>query len=282
MIEVVVLFLFAFAWIIFAVFEDLKNREIANWLNYSLVIFVLVFRFFYSLFEMNDFSFFYNGVLGYLIFFILGNLFYYGNMFAGGDAKLFMSLGAVLPISTNFFYNLELLLIFVCLFLIVGAVYGLIISLFFGMKYFSKLKLECKKQFILNKKIVFFSTLFSILFLILGFKHYLFLYFGLLIFILPYLYIYVKSVDESCMVKKVKPSKLTEGDWLYKDVKVGNKIIRATWDGLNEKDIKLLKKKKFVLVRYGVQFAPVFLISFILFCLMYFFDLFELFILFIE
>jgi hypothetical protein len=30
MIEVVVLFLFAFAWIIFAVFEDLKNREIAN------------------------------------------------------------------------------------------------------------------------------------------------------------------------------------------------------------------------------------------------------------
>jgi hypothetical protein len=66
------------------------------------------------------------------------------------------------------------------------------------------------------------------------------------------------------MVRKIKTDKLTLGDWLYKDVKVGKKVVKATWDGLTEKDLKLLKKKKFVYIRYGVQFTPVFLISFIL------------------
>jgi prepilin signal peptidase PulO-like enzyme (type II secretory pathway) len=95
-------------------------------------------------------------------------------------------------------------------------------------------------------------------------------YMAILLFIFPYLYLYVKSVDESSMVRKVKTSKLTVGDWLYKDVKVGKKLIKANWDGLLEEDIKLLRKnKKEVLVRYGIQFAPVFLISYLIYFLFF-------------
>ncbi len=264
MFEIIFLFCLGLVWIVFATFEDLRTSEIANWLNFSLIIFALGFRFFYSLFSVEGFGFFYQGLIGVGIFFILSNLFYYGKMYAGGDSRLMMALGAILPFYSNFQDNLQVFLLFLILFLVVGGIYGLVFSAYLGIKNFSKLKKEFSVQLKKQKKIVIALLFLACVFLVLGFFQKVFFYWGLVWFILPYFYIYVKSVDECCMVKKVLISKLTVGDWLYKDEKVGNKTIKATWDGLSEKDIKLLKKKKFVLVRYGIRFAPVFLISFVL------------------
>jgi hypothetical protein len=92
------------------------------------------------------------------------------------------------------------------------------------------------------------------------------IFLGILIFVLPYLYLYAKSVDESSMVKSLKTSGLREGDWLYRDVRIGKKTIRASWDGLKRREITLLRKhKKRVRIREGVAFTPTFLISFVLF-----------------
>ncbi|MBU2053223.1 MAG: prepilin peptidase [Nanoarchaeota archaeon] len=102
MYGVIFLIVLGFVWIIFASVQDLKNKEVANWLNFSLIIFALGFRFFYSLFYRGGFSFFYQGLIGLGIFFVLGNLLYYGRMFAGGDAKLMIAMGAVLPFSESF------------------------------------------------------------------------------------------------------------------------------------------------------------------------------------
>ena len=63
MFEVIFLGILALVWIVFATIQDIKSREIANWLNFSLIIFALGFRFFYSLFELNDFNFLYQGLL---------------------------------------------------------------------------------------------------------------------------------------------------------------------------------------------------------------------------
>lgn len=267
MFEVVFLFSLAVIWIVFATVQDLRSREIANWLNFSLVVFALGFRLFYSLFEMGDFSFFYQGLIGYGIFFALGNLFYYTRMFAGGDAKLLMALGAILPVSNLFMDNLRVFFVFLFLFLIVGAFYGFVVTIISGFRNLSRLKKELVIQFQKRKRMVFWLSFVGSLFLLMSFFWSEFFYLGLIAFILPYFYLYVKSVDEACMVRKVSPSKLTVGDWLYEDVEVGKKVVLATWDGLTEEDLKLLSKKKFVLVRYGIQFAPVFLISFILFWL---------------
>lgn len=271
MFEVTFLFTLAVIWIIFATVQDLRSREIANWLNFSLVIFALGFRLFYSLFELNDFSFFYQGLIGYGIFFALGNLFYYTRMFAGGDAKLFIALGAILPISNLFMDNLRVFFVFLLLFLMVGAVYGFVMTFINGIRNFPRLRKEFIFQFSQRKRMVLWFSFVAFLFLIMSFFYIDFFYFGLFSFILPYFYLYVKSVDEACMVRKVKPVNLTIGDWLYEDVRVGNKIVPATWDGLTEAELNLLSKKKFVLVRYGIQFAPVFLISFILFWLAFVF-----------
>jgi len=49
--------------------------------------------------------------------------------------------------------------------------------------------------------------------------------------------LYAKSVEEVCMIRKIKTKYLTEGDWLYNDLKVGNKTIKASWDGLGKKKL---------------------------------------------
>jgi len=265
MYEIIFLIVLALVWIIFASVQDLKKREVANWLNFSLIIFALGFRFFYSLFSRGDFAFFYQGLIGLGIFFIIGNLFYYGRMFAGGDAKLMIALGAVLPFSESFFVNLNIFFLFIFIFFFVGAFYGLGISLFLGLRNFKKLKEEFFRQFNKNKKLIYFPMIFGIILMLFGFIESLLLFLGILLFVIPYFYLCAKSIDEVCMIKKVKTKNLTEGDWLYRNVRVKGKIIKKSWNGLSKNDVKLLKKhKKKVVIRQGIPFVPVFLISFLI------------------
>ncbi|MDP3965974.1 MAG: prepilin peptidase [archaeon] len=275
MIEFIFLFGIGFAWILYAAVSDIRTREIPNWLNFSLILFALSFRFFYSLFNLGDFSFFYQGLIGLLIFFILGKILYYGRMFAGGDEKLMIALGAVLPVFSNFSDNLRVFLIFFLLFFFVGAVYGIFGSLFISVKNKGLFKKGFKKLFRENKRFVALSIVLGITSLIMGFFLFPFFYLGLFLFIFPYFYLFIKSVDEFCMVKEVPISTVTPGDWLYRDVKVGNKTVRATWDGLSEEDIKLLRKKRKIKIRFGLVFAPVFLISFALLGLFLKYDLID-------
>ena len=264
MYEVIFLWVLALVWIIFAVFQDLKTREIANWISFSLIIFALGFRFFYSLFS-NDFSFFYQGIIGLGIFFVLGNLFYYGKIFAGGDAKLMIALGTILPIYPAFSSNLQIFFSFLLIFLITGFVYILISSIILSIKNFKNFKKEFARQLKKNKKIMIAVFIIGLIFLLLSFFSDLALITGG-VFIFSYLlYLYSKVVDESCMVREIRAEHLREGDWLYSDLKIGNKIIKANWDGLTLGDIKRIRKKfKKIKIRQGIPFSPNFLISIVI------------------
>lgn len=265
MYEVIFLWVLALVFIIFAVVQDVKTKEIANWLNFSLIIFALGFRFFYSLFSGDNFSFFINGLIGFAIFFILGNLFYYSHLFAGGDAKLMIALGTILPISSRFFSNLQIFINFLLLFLLSGFIYTIFSSFILVVKNFKKFKKEFAKQIREKKKLAYIFICFSIVLLLLGFVEILFFFFGIIFFISFYLYIYSKAIDESCMVKFILTKKLREGDWLYSNVKVGKKIIKSKWDGLSSNEIREIKRHyKSVKIREGIVFSPVFLIAFIL------------------
>lgn len=263
--EVIFLICLAIVWMIAASVQDLKEREVANWLNFSLIIFALGFRFFWSLFEADGFGFFYQGLIGFGIFLVIGNLFYYAHLFAGGDAKLMIALGSVLPFSSDLGINVRIFMWFLLIFLFAGAAYGFIWSASLAIKYSKGFKKEFGRLFGKNKKMVYGILVFGLVLMVLGFVEQLFLIFGIFVFVLPYFYIYAKAVDECCMIKKVKVGDLVEGDWLYRDVKVGTKVIKAKWDGLNKKQIGLLRKnKKDVLVRQGIAFVPVFLIAFLI------------------
>jgi len=263
--ELIFLFILALIWIIFATIQDIRKKEIANWINFSLIIFALGFRLFYSLFS-GDHNFLIQGLIGFGIFLILGNLFYYLHVFAGGDCKLMISLGAILPIFDNIWNNLELFLFFIGIFLIIGFAYNLFFIIYLSIKNFKPFSKKFKILFKENKKYLVSITLISLIFLILGFITYLSILFAVYLLFLSYLIIFVKSVDESCMIKKVNPFNLTEGDWLYKEIRIGRKLIKAKWGGLTKEEILIIQKnKKQILIRRGIAFAPVFLISYILF-----------------
>jgi len=265
MYEVMFLFLLGLVWIVFASVEDIRTREVANWICFSLAVFALGFRFFFGLFEGN-FSLFYQGLIGLVIFIILGNLLYYSRMFAGGDAKLMMALGAVLGVSTSFIENLKTYFLFLFLFLLTGAVYGLVMTFIVSFRNFKKFKKGFSKVFKEKKKIFFLFMFLGIAFVLFGFFEKMFFTLGVVIFAFSYLYIYAKAVDDFCMIKKIKVGELTEGDWLYKAVKVGNKKIEPIWDGVNKKEINLIKKyHKEIWIKYGIVFIPVFLIAYLIF-----------------
>ena len=265
MLKVIFLVVLALVWIIFASVQDLKKREVANWVSFSLIIFALAFRFFYSLFfsANQGFAFFYQGLIGLGIFIVLGNLFYYGKIFAGGDAKLMMAMGAILPFSESFYINLKIFILFFFVFFFVGAFYGFIISIILSLKNFKKFRKEFSKQITKNKKRVYSLLAVGIIFMMLGFIEGILFIIGIFIFILPYFYVYAKSVEESCMVKEIKTSQLEEGDWLYHGLKIGRKFIKSSWDGVSKEEIKMIKKKyKEIKIKQGIPFIPVFLISF--------------------
>ena len=274
MYEVIFLWALALVYIIFAVIQDFKTREIANWLTFSLIIFALGFRLFYSMFSNDGFQFLFSGLIGLGIFFVLGNLLYYVKFFAGGDAKLMISLGTILPIFPILSSNIQSFFDFFLIFLIAGFLYILGSSIYFGIKNFKQFKKEFARQLKKNKRLMFAVLSLSIIMEILGFLQPIFFIVGILIFFTSNLFLYTKSVDEACMVKKVKTKDLQEGDWLYSNVKIGKENIKAKWEGLSKKEIRELRKKVLqTKIRQGIPFCLVFLISFVVFVLMNIFNI---------
>lgn len=245
-------------WTIFAVVCDLKKREVPNWLNFSLVGFGLAYRAFYSLF-VNDARFFVYGLIGFGIFFALAYGFYYAKAFAGGDAKLLMGFGVILPYD-NFFSLFYFGVVFLFSLFFLGAIYSLVYSISVVIKreerFFGEFKKGLKGMYALLFVILilfvlslFFDSFYSLF--VLGF------------FVLSVLYVYLKALDK-CMVVNVSYEKLQEGDWIIGDIKVGGQIVKKSVHGLGKKDIELLRRyKKSVDVKEGIPFTPAFLLALI-------------------
>jgi len=252
------LFVLALIFTIFAVVVDMKKREVPNWLNFSLIAFALSYRAFYSL-STKDANFFITGLIGFASFFILAHVFYYSKIFAGGDAKLLMGFGIILPYSTLselFFSGI----LFIFLLFLLGALYGLFYSIYIVIKNKNKFKKEFKKKLSKNKSLIILFVLLALLSLFpLNFS--LWPPIPIFLVIIPFLYIYIKSLD-ICMIKLLPPEALQEGDWLEKDIKLKNKIIKKSVHGLSLQKIALLKKyKKKALIKEGIPFTPAFLLS---------------------
>ncbi|MFH1500327.1 MAG: A24 family peptidase [archaeon] len=260
------LIVIAAIWIIAASISDIRKREVPNWINFSLIAVGLAYRVLFSLIN-NDFNFFLQGVLGMAIFVGLGYAFYYGRVFAGGDAKLLMALGPILPFSEMFKVNVGIFLIFVFLLLLSGSFYGIIFSFFISFRNRKKFVKEFKRNFKKNKPMFYVFLVIAITAFAAAFylNEALIFLLGAVILLFPVLFIYARSIEESSMIKSVEARKLVEGDWLYKQVKIGKKTIKPSWQGLSLQEIKLLRKaKKKVLVKEGIPFVPSFLIAFLL------------------
>ena len=159
------MYFLAFFAVLFAVVQDLRTREISNWVTFSLIGFVLAYRAFYSIYS-DDVMFFFYGLIGIVLFTGLGYLFYYSKVFAGGDAKLLFGIGGIFPYYSFYdyiYYGLG----FVLTLFAFGVVYTLIYSLFLVGKNYSSFRKSFFEHFHKVKFYFILSLLFAILFYVL-------------------------------------------------------------------------------------------------------------------
>ena len=263
--------------LIIASLIDFKTKEVPDWLNFSLIAIALGIRLMYAI-VYSEWSYFLYGLLGFGAMFVLGMFIFYTKQWGGGDTKLLMGLGAVFGTKPFFVGNVSLLSMdipFLAVLLInllfVGAIYGLVWSVYL----FVKNRKEVIKEFrvLMRKKIrmlvshtligVVLLLLFSFDRLILTFLPivavYLFLAIAVFFIFYPYLYLTVKSIEIVGMLKWIPPSRLVEGDWVAKEVKYKGKVLCSPKDlGLEKYQIEALKKAKIkkVLIKDGIAFVP--------------------------
>jgi len=249
-------------WLFAAAITDIKKREVSDWLSFSLVS-IGIFSALLTSVISNNYNLLLWSAIFFAIFIIIANAFYYLKLFGGGDAKLLIALGPILPqLSFNSILNLPSALTFLLNCTFIGALYGMIWSLCLAIIH--------KKQFKENISKLKFPVLpfivLPVLAVILLFVYpstYLLITLILLI-LFPFLYIFTKAVENVALIKNIKTEKLTEGDWLAHPVKIKGRVISAKL-GLTKKDIEFLKKhKKEIAVKEGIPFVPVFLLAFIL------------------
>ncbi len=255
------LFGLAFLWTIFAVVQDLKTREVANWLTFSLIAFAFAYRAFYAVF-VRDYQFFLLGLIGFFAFVLVSYGLYYGKVFAGGDAKLLMGYGAILPYSQYgglFFLSMG----FLILLLMIGAVYSLAFSAFVIVPRHGARFRRAFSEWWNSYRGVMISSIGLFLFFVVMSFYYFFAVPFVFLAIVPLTYAYTKAV-EVCMIKRVGASRLQEGDWLVNDVRIGEMVIKKSVHGLSREEIAILRKTgRAVVIKEGVPFVPTFLFALI-------------------
>lgn len=248
--------------ILIALVQDLKRREVDNWLNLLIMVFGIVFFVFLVVTGGAKADLLLQVGFLFIFGFVLMNLFYYSHVFAGGDAKLLWAM-SVFFVGASFFESGFNLLVFCFFLFLCGGIYGLIYSfVLYGMN-FKESNVKIKKHLVRLKFAWFFAL--GVLVFLLGFWNGMLFALGVFIVVFPLLFAFAKGLEDVVMIKNIKGRDLRLGDWLAHDVKVGSKIIRATFDGVTLNEMKLLKGKKKVTIKEGIPFVPSFLFAFILY-----------------
>ena len=263
-----ILLILALIGLIIGTYTDFKKREVPDWLSYSLIISGLGLRLLYSSITF-EWLFFVYGLLGFGIFFGLAWLMFYSGQWGGGDSKVLMGIGALVGFEPSIF---SFFVGFIVNLLLIGAVYGLVWSIVLAIRHQKEFLKEYKIQLNKLKKLKIFLLYILVFFLVFSFfiqdvvAKLLIVIFAVFFYSSFYVYVFVKSVENSSMYKIYKTSRLTEGDWIANVIKYKGKYICGPKDlGIAKKQINLLKKYKInkVLVKEGIPFIPSFLIAFI-------------------
>ncbi|MEK6834662.1 MAG: prepilin peptidase [Nanoarchaeota archaeon] len=267
----IILVIISLIWLIFASLEDIKTREVPDWISYSLITIALAFYLIKSII-FNDVSFIIQSLFGLGVFFFLGNLMYYMRQWGGGDVKLFSCLGALFPLYPREllnYFNPNLQLPFLLILIINIVIFGALYSLIYGLYLIIKNKNRVKFNFKINKLYAFLALILSLITLFLQdlILRMLILLLAFLILVYPYMKNFIHIIEHKIMTKRISLDKLTEGDWVIKDIYYKGKLIyNKNNPGVTNLDIKLFEKIKLkkVWIKEGIPFIPSFLVALII------------------
>ncbi|MDO8642196.1 MAG: A24 family peptidase [Candidatus Woesearchaeota archaeon] len=264
-----------------ASYTDIKTREVPDFVSYGLLFIAIGVRLIFFA-GTRDWHYLADGALGFIIFFGIACIMFYAGQWGGGDSKVLMGLGALFGIDiaatlrgTVFDTLAPAFLINT---LLAGAGYGLCWTIFLAWKnkkpFFAELKkLRTKKMLRIRNALIvlMFLTIAGVALLKQPLERIALIIFFVSTTLLYYFWLCAKAVEKACMYKLVPPEKLTEGDWIAKNIVVAGKHICGPKDlGVSKEQIaKLIRLKKqhkikTILIKEGIPFVPSFLIGFLM------------------
>ncbi|MDO8481375.1 MAG: A24 family peptidase [Nanoarchaeota archaeon] len=256
--------LIAFAYLVAGTITDFRSREVSDWANYGLISIGIALNAFLSI-SLLDWRPLAGSLAVFGLLWGFGWLMCRTGQWGGGDSKLLMGMGAL--------YGFDSFLIsFLVGTLFMGALYGLAWSFFLAFKHRDAFSGRFKA--LLHEwaqwRLVAFIALFSSALAWALLPRLLLLFsFCALVYLLLYLGLLIKAVEESCMRKWVSPDKLTEGDWVAKIVRHEGKVLAGPDDkeGISKSQVAKLQalyhkgKLQKVYIKEGIPFVPSFLLG---------------------
>lgn len=244
-----------------ASYYDLRYTEFPDALPYTTIILILGVKFIYAVI----FSFWeqlFLSILFGIFFLLIGFALYVTKQWGDGDMWLLSILGLVF--SDNMGFTKPVFLVILINFFFVSFFYLVSYALIVGSRnkvvrkdFISSIR---KKRTLIVSTFMLLLSLPLLLMLYISMKS---IYFNIFpLFLLPFLYLFAsifvefaRSVEKKVFRKRISVKKLSKS----------HVIENGFWRGLKKEEIEKIKKeKKYVYVKEGVRFAPVFLITEIL------------------
>lgn len=233
---------------------DLKTTEVPDDLPF-VMIFVGIGFWVVQAASGNAYPLFISLVVGTALL-AAGMLLYKKGQWGGADAWILAAVGYMIPTLGSGIFIVSYLINF----FIVSAIYMIVYAMILGImnpkiwKHFSK---DVSK----NKRVFVIPLLFLVFLIAMHFYASLYGVFVnpaqsallfILVLFLTLFWRYGKVVEGKLFRKRIPASKLREGDVL----------VEMNWIGLTKKDVlKIRKRKKYVTIKEGIRFVPVFAIT---------------------
>ncbi|HII13752.1 MAG TPA: prepilin peptidase [Nanoarchaeota archaeon] len=262
MVLEIIFFILSLSILLLASIFDLKTREVPDYLSYGFLISVLGISLLYSIYTRNIFFFLYS-CAGGIIIFSLSYVLYRAKQMGGADAKILTALGAIF--ANYSLGNIPLLFIFLLFLVGIGSLYtfswGTVLYLKSWKRANKKAKDILREKKSIRLALVIFVLLLLIVTLFISNENIktLLAVIALLSVSTFYLFIFIQVVESIHFIVRIPLEKITEGDWLAKEVKVNGKCICSTKAPcLDKKQIEAIKKAKvdFVFIKVGIPFVP--------------------------
>jgi Flp pilus assembly protein protease CpaA len=261
-------------------YTDLRTREVPDWINYALIFCGFGLATLNSLTYWKA-SYIFSTLIGFGVFWVIAVVMYYTGQWGGGDSKMIMGIGALIGLSIpsimELATELPFLVSFILYSMVLGAVYGISWTVVLALRNRKRWLVEysrlCNSPRVRRvRRIVLGSALALLIlsFLVPAPLRPMLLILSVISVMTVYLFLFVKTVEKTSMLKHIEPSKLTVGDWIAEEVRVKGVLICGPKDlGIEkhqiEKLIALARQGKVdrVLVKEGIPFVPSFLFAFL-------------------